>query len=316
MREAKALIESVELRLKRTKKGVTEEARSTLQQKLIGLRHAIEDRKTDEIKSLVVSVETFVEEQLAPHEKGAFREWFESIGIAIILALFLRGFIVEAFKIPSGSMIPTLLIGDHLFVNKFVYGIRVPFTERFVVNFGEPERGEVVVFSFPRKLAKKHLESQPIAMRGCIDQESLATDKAMIKRVVAVAGDTVELRQNQLVVNGKPVKRTFLRKEATGNYMFPHEILETEAVSPDKKYTIQYSRSGSRFGPVKVPEGFIFAMGDNRDRSSDSRCWGPVPLDNLKGRAMFIWLSIDTENLHWTEFWKYVRWERFGQSIE
>lgn len=305
--ETRRFIKDTQGRLKRTTKGVTDEARNTIQTQLNELRQAARDADAEELESRRQKIEKLVEEHLAPHEKSGWREYAESIGIAVLLALFLRGFVVEAFKIPTGSMIPTLLVGDHLFVNKFIYGIRIPFTQQFVTRFEEPTRGEVVVFTFPHVQAKQYLQEQQPSMRTCIDKQSLEQEKDMIKRIVGVAGDKIEVRENQLIVNDKPLKRIFLRKEVTGNYMYPYEILEREEMPGGPKYTVRFRGGGQDFGPVKVKEGHVFVMGDNRDNSSDGRCWGQVPVDNIKGRAMVIWWSVAPDS---------IRWERFGKVIE
>lgn len=304
--ETRRFIKDATSRLKRTK-GVSDDARATIETRLNELRQASRDEDAEELKDRRATLEELMRTHVEPHEKSAWREYAESIGIAVILALFLRGFVVEAFKIPTGSMIPTLLVGDHLFVNKFIYGIRVPFTQNYLIHFNEPEAGEVVVFSFPKDDAKEYLSQQPPGLRQCIDQRSLSQEKDMIKRIVGVAGDTIEVRKGHLIVNGKPLKRTFLRKEVTGDYMYPYEILEREQMELGLDYIVRFRGNSSDFGPVKVKPGHIFVMGDNRDNSSDGRCWGQVPVDNVKGRAMVIWWSVGPDG---------IRWERFGQPIE
>lgn len=306
LNETRRFIKDAQGRLKRTK-GVSEDHRKLIQNKLNELRHATKDADIEEIEERRVKLEALLEEHVAPHEKSAWREYTESIGIAVLLALFLRGFVVEAFKIPTGSMIPTLLVGDHLFVNKFIYGIRVPFTQNYLTHFEIPERGEVVVFTFPRGEARQYLSEQSPAQRTCIDQQSLEDEKDMIKRIIGTEGDTIEVRKNQLIVNGEPLERTFLRKEVTGNYMYPYEILEREEMEGGPEYTVRFRGGGHDFGPIKVKQDHVFVMGDNRDNSSDGRCWGQVPVDNIKGRAMVIWWSVGPDG---------IRWERFGQPIE
>lgn len=303
--ETRRFIKDTQGRLKRVR-GVSDEARDTIQSQLNELRQAQKDADPAELDARRKKLETLLTEYVKPNEKSGWREYAESIGIAVLLALFLRGFVVEAFKIPTGSMIPTLLVGDHLFVNKFIYGIRVPFTQTFVTRFETPTRGEVVVFTFPHEDAQQYLSEQSPGMRTCIDKASLEQEKDMIKRIVGTAGDTIEVRNNHLIVNGKPLKRTFLRKEVTGNYMYPYEILEREEIDGGPAYTVRFRGGGQDFGPAKVKEDHVFVMGDNRDNSSDGRCWGQVPVDNIKGRAMIIWWSVAPTS---------IRWERFGKSI-
>jgi signal peptidase I len=204
--------------------------------------------------------------QVGTKPKSTFREYAEAIGMALLLALFIRTFIVQAFKIPSGSMIPTLQIGDHILVNKLSYGIRIPFWEHYLVEFGHPNRGDVVVFIFPEDRTKD-----------------------FIKRVIAVGGDTVEIRGKKIYINGKQVDD-------------PHAHFEGD----DPQTAGLVSRDD--FGPKTVPENHIFVMGDNRDRSYDSRFWGFVNLDDVRGKAFLIYWSWDG-----TDRW--VRWERIGHVI-
>jgi signal peptidase I len=198
--------------------------------------------------------------------KSTFREYAEAIVMALLLALFIRTFIVQAFKIPSGSMIPTLLIGDHILVNKLAYGIRIPFVEDYAVDFQTPRRGEVVVFIFPEDRSKD-----------------------FIKRVIAVGGETVEIRAKTVYVNGKAIEDPHAHFE--GNE-FPGGSLANQ----------------DDFAPKTVPENHVFVMGDNRDRSHDSRFWGYVNLDDIRGKAFLIYWSWDGND-------RWVRWERIGNLI-
>lgn len=129
----------------------------------------------------------------------------------------------------------------------------------------------------------------------------------MIKRVIAVAGDTVEVRKNQVFVNGESLEQQFLREQKTENYLYPIEEHRLEKLADGTAYTIQFQGKPRDFGPTRVSPDHIFVMGDNRDNSSDGRCWGQVPVENVKGRAMFVWLSIGRDG---------VRFERFGRPIE
>jgi signal peptidase I len=198
-------------------------------------------------------------------QKSVAREYTEALLVALLLAFFIRSFIVQAFKIPSGSMLPTLQIGDHILVNKFIYGLRLPYPfEHMIVQWGQPERGDVVVFVYPRDRSKD-----------------------FIKRVIAVAGDVVEIRHKQVYVNGVKIDD-------------PH------ATFADDGREIPGPRDN--FGPVTVPPHKLFVMGDNRDRSHDGRFWGFVDLDDVKGKAFLIYWSWDGED-------RWVRWERIGELI-
>ena len=205
-----------------------------------------------------------IEEKERP--KGRLRENIEAIVIAVILALFIRTFVVQAFRIPSGSMEETLLIGDHILVNKFIYGVKIPFTDMTLIPISDPERGDVIVFKYPED-----------------------PKKDFIKRCVAVGGDVVEGKDKQLYVNGEPVEEPYIK------------ITDTRAINR------RFSKRDN-FGPITVPEGKIFAMGDNRDNSHDSRFWGFVDLEAVRGEAFLIYFS-------WNKQAKNLRWSRLAQVI-
>jgi signal peptidase I len=207
-----------------------------------------------------------LEAQETVKTKSTFREYAEAIGMALLLALFIRTFIVQAFKIPSGSMIPTLQIGDHILVNKLAYGIRIPLWGHYLVDFGKVQRGDVIVFIFPEDRSKD-----------------------FIKRVIGVAGDTVEIRGKKVYINGQQIDD-------------PHAHFEGD----DPQNILPASRDD--YGPTKVPANHIFVMGDNRDRSYDSRFWGFVNLDDVRGKAFLIYWSWDGSD-------RWVRWERLANLI-
>lgn len=200
-------------------------------------------------------------------KKHIVREYAESIIIAALLALVIRTFIVQAFKIPSGSMEDTLAIGDHILVNKFLYGTRIPFTDKKILKIRDPRRGDVVVFEYPEDPSKD-----------------------FIKRVIGTPGDEVEVRNKKVFVNGKI-------------YDNPHEIHKELGIIPKEQ------NPRDNFGPIKVPEGALFVMGDNRDRSYDSRFWGFVKYDKIKGLAFIKYWSWDKE--HWS-----VRWRSIGKWLD
>ena len=201
----------------------------------------------------------------AVKQKSTLREYAEALAVALLLALAIRTFVVQAFKIPSGSMLPTLQIGDHILVNKFLYGPRleIPLTQ---ISLGrlpglrKPKPGDVVVFIYPKD-----------------------TSKDFIKRVIAVEGETIEVRRKQVYVDGRPRD-------------------DTHATFSDRP------ASGDNYGPFTVPPGTVFVMGDNRDQSYDSRFWGPVPISDVKGEALIIYWSWDGPD-------RWVRWERIGRLV-
>lgn len=212
-------------------------------------------------------------------KKKQLRETIEAVVIAVVLAVIIRAFVIQAFKIPSGSMEDTLLIGDHIIVSKFAYGLQVPkpamikifglpvpfFETKLYNTWGSINRGDIIVFRFPAE-----------------------RDKDYIKRVIGLPGDTVELRQRVLYVNG-------------AKWDDPYGV-----------YKDGFSGAGfdktANFGPYTVPKDNVFAMGDNRDRSFDSRYWGPVPIYDIKGKAFIIYWS-------WNGQDNWVRYKRIGKLI-
>jgi len=192
-------------------------------------------------------------EEQASKKKSLFREYAESIIIAVLLALVIRTYLVQAFKIPSGSMEDTLAIGDHLLVNKFIYGTKLPFGDKRILKIRDPRRGDVIVFEYPEDPSKD-----------------------FIKRVVGTPGDVVEGKDKKIYVNGQP-------------YLNPHEIHKEKDIIPKEM------NPRDTFGPITVPPGSYFMMGDNRDRSYDSRFWGFVSLNKIKGLAFIKYWSWDRE---------------------
>lgn len=188
-------------------------------------------------------------------KKSIIREYAESIVIAILLALVIRTYLVQAFKIPSGSMEDTLLVGDHLLVSKFMYGTKIPFADGRVLKIRDPRRGDVIVFEYPEDPSKD-----------------------FIKRVIGVPGDVIEGKDKKVFVNGKL-------------YENPHEIHKEQDVIPKEM------NPRDTFGPHKVPVDSYFVMGDNRDRSYDSRFWKFVKRDQIKGLAFIKYWSWNNETL-------------------
>jgi signal peptidase I len=185
--------------------------------------------------------------------KSLIREYAESIAIAVLLALVIRTYLVQAFKIPSGSMEDTLLIGDHLLVSKFMYGTKIPFVDKRILTVRDPHRGDVIVFEYPEDPSKD-----------------------FIKRVIGVPGDVVEGKDKKVYVNGK-------------QYENPHEVHKEKDIIPKEM------NPRDTFGPVTVPAGSYFVMGDNRDRSYDSRFWKFVRRDQIKGLAFIKYWSWDSD---------------------
>jgi len=210
----------------------------------------------------------------ASKPKGFFgsllsRENIEAIVIAIVLALFIRTFVVQAFKIPSGSMQPTLLIGDHILVSKFIYGVGIPFTNIKLFDIKKPARGDVIVFIYPEDESKDY-----------------------IKRVVGLPGDTIRIADKQIFINGDPYD------DGIGVYTDPVTLARG-----------QINSSRDNLGPITVPPNALFVLGDNRDHSSDSRFWGFVDINKVKGKAFIIYWS-------WESAFNNFRITRIGRLIK
>ncbi len=199
--------------------------------------------------------------------KSVFREYAEAIIVALILALIIRTFVVQAFKIPSSSMEPTLEVGDHLLVSKFIYGVRNPFTGEVWIDIRDPQRYDVVVFRYPRDPRQDY-----------------------IKRVIGLPGETVEIRDKTVYIDGRQVDD-------------PRAVFRDDEILPPSR------QPRDNFGPMTVGPDELFVMGDNRDNSHDSRYWGMVDQGDLRGKAFVLYWSWDQEELG-------VRWNRLGQRIE
>ena len=203
-------------------------------------------------------------------KKKFIKEYIEPIVIAVLIALFIRTFIIQAFKIPSSSMEPTLQVGDYILVSKFIYGIKIPFTNAKLFEFSKPKRGDIIVFIYPKDRSKD-----------------------FIKRVIGTEGEKVEIIRNKIYINDR------LMKDSWGHY-------------DEKSEWSKYFQSKERYGPETVPKDSIFVLGDNRDNSQDSRFWGFVNINEVKGKAFIIYFSLDwdAQNLL-----NKIRWTRLGKLI-
>lgn len=203
--------------------------------------------------------------------KSKVQEYIEAIIIAILIAVVIRTFIVQAYKIPSRSMVPTLLVGDHLLVNKFIYGVKIPVIRRIIVPITDPKRGDIIVFIYPNDRTKDY-----------------------IKRVIGMGGDKIEIKNKNIFINDQPYKDAF-------------------GIYSDNTTYPAIMQPRDNFGPVTVPRGSLFVMGDNRDESADSRFWGFVDLKDVEGKALLIywsWNSEEQDNLL-----KKIRWQRLGNLL-
>ncbi|HTL44006.1 MAG TPA: signal peptidase I [Vicinamibacterales bacterium] len=229
----------------------------------------------------------------ATFKKSVLREYFESIVIAVILALFVRTWVVQAFKIPTGSMEYNLLIGDHLLVNKFIFGPTPLAVGKALLPVRPIRRGDIIVFKYP---------DQP--------------DRDLIKRVIGLPGETVELRNKKVYIDGKPIDEPYV------HFLTPPSTAFQEITSSDVR---------ENYGPVTVPPEQYFVMGDNRDNSEDSRYWGFLPKNNVKGKALIIYWSYESGREDYLDegyvasakrlgsvfvhFFTRTRWERLFHQI-
>jgi len=227
--------------------------------------------------------------------KSTVREYFESIVIAVILALFVRTFVLQAFKIPTGSMENNLLIGDHLLVNKFIDAPTATGLERALLPVRDIRRGDVLVFKYP-----------------------VEPDRDFIKRVIGLPGETLQLKEKKIYINGTPLDEPYVH------------FLE-EPHGPSDLAEVTSSDVRENYGPVTVPPNQYFMMGDNRDNSADSRYWGFMPRDYVKGKALLIYWSYESEREDYEDesasatvkglasvfmhFFTKTRWDRLGRLI-
>jgi signal peptidase I len=220
-------------------------------------------------------------------------EWTKAISTAVLLFLVIRTFVVEAFKIPTASMEGTLLVGDFLLVNKAVYGAEVPVTHSRLPSFAEPERGDVVVFIPPHDPTKNY-----------------------VKRLIGMGGDTLEMRDKVLYLNGRPQVELYARHlDPLTDPEDPRMMWQAEYLTGRPRGWRGYRPTRDNWGPIVVPEGRFFALGDNRDNSEDSRYWGFLDKTAIKGRPIFVYYSFEKDIAQPFSWATAVRWSRIGEMI-
>ncbi len=331
-RLSKALLKWLERIKVRKGKSLTDQIVKQMDEHIQRLRNLLHFEDTDRIafREERRRVQHFVDEKLGFLKKNPVREYVESIGFAVLIALALRAFVIEAFQIPSGSMIPTLRVGDHIFVNKLSYGIRVPLLPMSLFgnkipalawSWSMPKPGDVIVFITPEN-----------------------EEEDYIKRVVAVENDWIEVVDGIVLVNGKPYQQSnfsdfryneldeqgrFVRETSTKKIEESvmgqsHDILRSSCShhrecggywrepgnQPGAKTGCNFTTGichEPNFGPTQVPKNHVFVMGDNRNNSRDSRIWGTVPMELIKGRAVFIWWSYREGQVQWERMFTKIR---------
>jgi signal peptidase I len=236
---------------------------------------------------------------VAPMEKRQsrlgrwFDNWLRSVGMAVILFVIIKTFLVEAFQIPSGSMERTLLAGDFLFVNKAVYGAQIPGTKARLPGFELPRRGDVIVFAYPKNPELNY-----------------------VKRVIGLPGDTVEMRGGEVRVNGDPLAERYVQRVDPGHDVYDPEFnWQRDYLLGGASVARNYHPTRDTWGPLVVPAGRYFVLGDNRDNSADSRYWGFVGAAAIKGRPLVVYFSYDREAHDALPWLTDIRWHRLGSII-
>jgi signal peptidase I len=238
------------------------------------------------------------------------------IALAVLIALAIRAVIIESYYVPSGSMFPTMLIGDHVFVSKFAFGARMPFTDWTAPAVRDPERGEIVVFALGRS---------PAGAICPLDQCPEYSSEGFVKRIIGLPGDTIEYRNGQLILNGKPAELRDLHQVFTDDHGVRYNELEENLDGCHHHVLDIPATTGQSLERITVPPDRYFMMGDNRDNSNDSRVWGTVHRRDLKGPVLINYWSWNNQRswlamlnpITWIQLlWSEMRWDRFGMTFE
>lgn len=220
------------------------------------------------------------------------RSWLLAIGFILIL----RGFMVQTFHVPTGSMKETILIGDFLIINRLKYGLKLPFTDRYLIRIAKPKRGDLIVFRYP------------------VEERSIFRNTNLVKRCVAIEGDTVFIKHKQLYINGKAENAFYISLKDENEY--PPIDIDNKTFQRlwETRKLRRYPYVRDNFGPVVVPKNSVLALGDNRDNSDDSRFWGPVPINLISGTPIFVYWSWKAE-VPIRNLWRKIRWQRIGKTF-
>jgi signal peptidase I len=281
----------------KNKSKVQPEVAGLIKEKLGRAEFALSNGNISEVKLTADELEGINKEHLSKFAKSKLRQNIEALLFAVALALFIRTFVVQPFKIPSGSMIPTLLIGDHLLVSKFIYGTKIPFSDKVVLPLRKIKHGDVIVFWYPDN-----------------EHDPSKVGLHYIKRVIGLPGDKIDVDGRNLIINGKKVPLTYMGAYYDERYGTRYDEYQEDLLG--KKHVVIY-QNGREYTPrgnlpVVVPPGHVFVMGDNRDNSQDSRFWGFVPIHNIEGEAFIKHWSWDFDS---NNFFDKVRWHRIFSLI-
>jgi len=290
-KQAKASREELRILYKKFRGKLSRDERKELKALIKAIDKSLRKKDEEKLDQLLKEAQKVRSEKFSGVVINRTWEAVKEILWILFIVFLIRWLLIEPFRIPSGSMIPTLLVGDQLMVCKFIYGVQIPLTTKKLFNLKKPKRGDVIVFKYPLKPSQD-----------------------FVKRVIGVEGDEVMLKDGELYINGRKVWRKYI-----GPYngpidegFCPSYDLYLERIDGTEHQIILCRRSheGDDFGPVRVPKGAVFVMGDNRDNSADSRVWGFVPLGNIKGKALFIHLPLDPSRHYlprWRRFFKVIR---------
>ena len=297
---AKQIISQTRALLNKNSTKISPESAAVVSNKIAVTETALAGGDAEEIIRKTSDLEGASHDYLSRFAKSKLRQNVEALVFAVALALLIRTFVFQPFKIPSGSMIPTLLVGDHLLVSKFIYGTKIPFIGKVVLPIENIKRGDVIVFTYP------NTEHDP-SKNGIY----------YIKRVVGIPGDSIDLDGRNLVINGQKVPLEFTDSYVDERNGEQFDEYREDLFGVEHRVIYRKGRDSTNKGsfiPVgTVPEGYVFVMGDNRDNSQDSRYWGFVPMGNIAGKAFLIHWSWDFDS---ADIENKVRWNRILSGIE
>ena len=302
-KESRSTISRIRQIINKNADSIDSQTRESLIQQINELENRLDSEDNAVLKEIKSSLEEIENKNLSRFVKSKLRQNIESLVVAVVLALIIREFIVQPFKIPSGSMIPTLLVGDHLLVTKFMYGTRIPFTNiKILPGIRDIKYGDVIVFKYPNG-----------------DNEPSKEGLYYIKRVVGLPGDKIDVKGRNLYINDNEIPLAYLRSYDSKSLNYDMYVDEYNEDLPGYEHLVIYQNGkgytdrGEYLPYDKIPDGHYFVMGDNRDNSRDSRFWGLVPEENVAGKALLTHWSWDFDN---DKLIDKVRWNRIFKMIK